>query len=58
MYDASNPALESIVRIKDAAVEVTNVHAAAKAAAARTQLIMVALSPCSASRSASDRSGS
>ena len=42
-YDASNPALESIVRIKDAAVEVTNVHAAAKAAAARTQLIMVAL---------------
>jgi methyl-accepting chemotaxis protein len=42
-YDASNPALESIVRIKDAAVEVTNVHAAAKAAAARTQLILVAL---------------
>src|SRR6266540_3840797 len=42
-YDASNPALESIVRIKDAAVEVTNVHAAAKAAAARIQLIMVAL---------------
>ncbi|MEH2533789.1 methyl-accepting chemotaxis protein [Bradyrhizobium sp. AZCC 1588] len=42
-YDASNPALESIVRIKDAAVEVTNVHAAAKAAAARTQLIIVAL---------------
>ncbi|MCK1639242.1 HAMP domain-containing protein [Bradyrhizobium sp. 157] len=42
-YDASNPALESIVRIKDAAVEVTNLHAAAKAAAARTQLILVAL---------------
>ena len=42
-YDASNPALESIVRIKDAAVDVTNVYAAAKAAGARTQLIMVAL---------------
>lgn len=42
-YDASNPALESIVRIKDAAVEVTNLHAAAKASAARTQLILVAL---------------
>jgi methyl-accepting chemotaxis protein len=42
-YDASNPALESIVRIKDAAVEITNVHAAAKAATARTQLTMVAL---------------
>ncbi|ANW02496.1 methyl-accepting chemotaxis protein [Bradyrhizobium icense] len=42
-YEVSNPALESIVRIKDAAVEVTNVHAAAKAATARTQLILVAL---------------
>jgi methyl-accepting chemotaxis protein len=42
-YDASNPALESIVRIKDAAVEVTNVHAAARAAAARLQLLFVSL---------------
>jgi methyl-accepting chemotaxis protein len=42
-YDASNPALELIVRIKDAAVEVTNSHAAAKAAAARLQLILVSL---------------
>ena len=42
-YDISNPALESIVRIKDAAVEVTNAHAAAKAAAAKMQLILVAL---------------
>ncbi|MEH2517064.1 methyl-accepting chemotaxis protein [Bradyrhizobium sp. AZCC 1610] len=42
-YDASNPALGSIVRIKDAAVEITNGHAGAKAAAAWTQLILVAL---------------
>ncbi len=42
-YDVSNPALESIVRIKDAAVEVTNAHAAARAAAAKLQLIIVAL---------------
>ncbi|XSC47071.1 methyl-accepting chemotaxis protein [Bradyrhizobium sp. RDT10] len=42
-YDASNPALGSIVRIKDAAVEITNSHAGAKAAAAWTQLILVAL---------------
>ena len=42
-YDVSNPALESIVRIKDAAVEVTNAHAAAKALAAKMQLIFVTL---------------
>jgi methyl-accepting chemotaxis protein len=42
-YDVSNPALESIVRIKDSAVEITNAHAAAKALAAKMQLILVTL---------------
>ena len=40
-FDVSNPALELIVRIKDAAVEVTTEHAAAKASTTELRLILV-----------------
>ena len=40
-FEVSNPALELIVRIKDAAVEVTTEHAAAKASTTEIRLILV-----------------
>ena len=40
-FEISNPALESIVHVKDAAVDVTEVHAAAAAATAKLRLATV-----------------
>ena len=40
-FDVSNPALELIVRIKDAAVDVTAEHAAMKASATEMRLVLV-----------------
>ena len=40
-FDVSNPALELIVRIKDAAVDVTAEHAAIKASATEMRLLLV-----------------
>ncbi len=40
-FEVSNPALELIVRIKDAAVDVTTEHAAMKASSAEMRLSLV-----------------